>query len=151
MSSASITDWYRQATHGDTDNVVAKRIGVNQSTIWRQRQNGSFATDNLIAIARAYDRNPLEPLLIAGIVTRYDIEAMAHGTGIHDATDDELIGEVSRRLAAVHDADTPSDAPTEGIIRVRDENGDTYDIPQYGLAAKHGDAERESMEFEEEP
>lgn len=55
---------------------------------------------NAVAIARAYGRPAIEPLIIMGLLTDDDIKAIKSQDALRDASDDELMAELGRRIKA---------------------------------------------------
>ena len=71
----SINDWFEKITGGESYNAVAKKAGVQASSIWRQLPD-RLSEKNAVAIARAYGRPAIEPLIIMGLLTDDDIKAI---------------------------------------------------------------------------
>lgn len=100
MQCMSINDWFEKITGGESYNAVAKKklgcrhhpYGAN-SPIDSQKKNA-------VAIARAYGRPAIEPLIIMGLLTDDDIKAIKSQDALRDASDDELMAELGRRIKA---------------------------------------------------
>ncbi len=89
--------WLRSVTD-EAEGTISKRIGVYQSTLSRQLRNDNLTPENVVAIARAYRRSPLDGLAAIGLVNQEDIARAAAGFGLPDATDEDLVAEVLRRI-----------------------------------------------------
>lgn len=94
--------WFREVTGGDSVNAAAKAAGINQPTLARQINAGTISPENVVAVARAYNADPIEGLIIAGLIT--EAEVRAHGADVLlAALDDRIIAnEVWRRMADGH-------------------------------------------------
>lgn len=90
--------WYRETVGDDSENFVARKAGLSQSTLNRQLSRVALAPDTMVAVARAYNRDALDALIIHGLITEEDIRAHYVRTGLLQATDLEISQEVSRRL-----------------------------------------------------
>lgn len=99
MQCMSINDWFEKITGGESYNAVAKKAGVQASSIWRQLPD-RLSEKNAVAIARAYGRPAIEPLIIMGLLTDDDIKAIKSQDALRDASDDELMAELGRRIKA---------------------------------------------------
>lgn len=93
-----ITDWYRRTIGTDSHNAAAAKAHVNPSTVTRQLHDGRLGYDLIVPIARAYGADPIEGLIIAGLITQDDIDMHANRATLADATDAEIADEVWRRL-----------------------------------------------------
>ena len=102
MQYMDIEKWYETSTNGDSYNAVGVKSGVQPSTIWRQ-QPDKFSPENLVKIARAYGRPAFEPLIIAGLLTDDDVAILRSDDALKDASDEQLLQELARRLSAQHD------------------------------------------------
>lgn len=99
MQCMNINDWFVEVTGGESYNAVAKRAGVQASSIWRQLPD-RLSEKNAVAIARAYGRPAIEPLVVMGLLTDEDIKAIKSQDALRDASDEELMAELSRRIKA---------------------------------------------------
>ena len=86
----SINDWFEKITGGESYNAVAKKAGVQASSIWRQLPD-RLSEKNAVAIAR---------VIIMGLLTDDDIKAIKSQDALRDASDDELMAELGRRIKA---------------------------------------------------
>ena len=98
--------WFNETVHGDTIAEVALKAGIIKTTAWRQHNNAlGFSAENVILIARAYHKSPVEGLVEFEYLRADEMatgESMAH---LRDASDDDLLQELARRLKANADAD----------------------------------------------
>ena len=109
MQYMDIKEWYEATTNGDSYNAVGNKSGIQPSTVWRQQPN-KFSPENLVKIARAYDRPAFEPLLISGLLSDEDVAMLRSDDALKDATDDQLLQELARRIAVQHDVIVDDDA-----------------------------------------
>lgn len=98
--------WFNEAIHGDTIAEVALKAGIIKTTAWRQYNNAlSFSAENVILIARAYHKSPVEALVAFDYIRADEMTAGEAVARLRDASDDELLQELARRLKANADAD----------------------------------------------
>lgn len=98
--------WFKETVQDDTIAEVALKAGIVKTTAWRQYNNAlGFSAENVILIARAYHKSPVEALVEFGYIRA---DEMANGRTVarlHDASNDELLQELARRLKENADAD----------------------------------------------
>lgn len=97
----SWAEYMRRVTDGATQVQIAERTGIEQSSIsrWRQGRNTPRA-ELVVAFARAYDRNPIEALIVAGYLNRDEVGVTIElETSLSAVSTERLLGEVSRRLS----------------------------------------------------
>lgn len=98
--------WFNETVQGDTIAEVALKAGIIKTTAWRQYNNAlGFSAENVILIARAYHKSPVEALVEFGYIRA---DEMANGKTVarlHDASNDELLQELARRLKENADTD----------------------------------------------
>ena len=94
----SINDWFEKITGGESYNAVAKKLGCRHHPYGATPR--STLRKNAVAIARAYGRPAIEPLIIMGLLTDDDIKAIKSQDALRDASDDELMAELGRRIKA---------------------------------------------------
>ncbi len=96
----TLMEWYA-ATVGDASvNAVATRADIVQTTLARQIKAQSLSPEVIVAVARAYGRDVLDALVLAGLISREDIRAHGVHRALSDAFDAEIAAEVVRRLAS---------------------------------------------------
>ena len=129
---------WTEATLGkDTVTEAAVRAGIPKATAWRQYNNDcSFTAENVILLARAYGKDPVEALVAFGYLRDDERGIAAKRHTLQQVADQELIEELSRRL---------KERPEQT------EWGQPIIIDTQVLAAKYGDTEREQEAFEELP
>lgn len=96
----TLMSWYKRVTGGDTTNAVASKSGLVGSTLSRQLKADTLAPESIVAIARAYDVDAIEGLIIAELITEDDVRR--HGTValLETLTDRAIANEVWRRMAS---------------------------------------------------
>lgn len=132
-----ITEWYERLVGGASVNSVARRAGINQSTLNRQLNDGRIEPTLVVAIARAYGANVLDALVAQGLITREDVAARGVFAALADATDQEIAAAVWRRMSTPDEShpvfDEPISEPRPSLSVVRDK-------PDfYGMAAHEVD------------
>lgn len=93
-----IMKWFRTVTQGDSVNAAAKASGLNQPTLSRQVNASTLSPDSVVAIARAYDADPIEGLIILGLITEEDVKRHGATVILADLTDQMLANEVWDRM-----------------------------------------------------
>lgn len=91
-------------------NQVAQRAGLTQSVLNRRAKADDLTSDQVIAIARAYRYDVIKGLLELGFVTESDLRQPHVIATLRDATDDQIVAEVARRIREGRDT-TAFDAP----------------------------------------
>ena len=98
-----IMEWLSDITNGDTKNAIAVRAGLPTSTLNRQWNTEKFSADVVISISRAYGASPIDGLRELGVIDDDDIARLRSDDALRDASDDQLLQELARRLSASHD------------------------------------------------
>lgn len=98
--------WFKETVQDDTIAEVALKAGIIKTTAWRQYNNAlGFSAENVILIARAYHKSPVEALVEFGYIRADEMAAGRTVARLHDASNDELLQELARRLKENADAD----------------------------------------------
>lgn len=98
--------WFKETVQGDTIAEVALKAGIIKTTAWRQYNNAlGFSAENVILIARAYHKSPVEALVEFGYIRADEMTNGKTVARLHDASNDELLQELARRLKENADAD----------------------------------------------
>ena len=98
--------WFKETVQGDTIAEVALKAGIIKTTAWRQYNNAlGFSAENVILIARAYHKSPVEALVEFGYIRADEMTSGETVASLHDASNDELLQELARRLKENADAD----------------------------------------------
>lgn len=98
--------WFKETVQDDTIAEVALKAGIIKTTAWRQYNNAlGFSAENVILIARAYHKSPVEALVEFGYIRADEMAKGKTVARLHDASNDELLQELARRLKENADAD----------------------------------------------
>ena len=98
--------WFKETGQDDTIAEVALKAGIIKTTAWRQYNNAlGFSAENVILIARAYHKSPVEALVEFGYIRADEMATGKTVARLHDASNDELLQELARRLKENADAD----------------------------------------------
>ena len=98
--------WFKETVQGDTIAEIALKAGIIKTTAWRQYNNAlGFSAENVILIARAYHKSPVEALVEFGYIRADEMTNGETVARLHDASNDELLQELARRLKENADAD----------------------------------------------
>lgn len=95
-----IEQWIRRTVGNASDREIARLAEIGQSTLSRQRRDGTVTVETAVKIARAYQVSVIPALLALEVLTEFDLKAFATSNGIMDASDEDLIAEVLRRMKA---------------------------------------------------
>ena len=91
--------YFKQLTGDAAINEISVKTGLSVSTLWRQYNKGcDFNAEALIIIARAYEGNPVEALVQFGFLTNEEAKQGETNGLLRDASNDELLQELARRL-----------------------------------------------------
>lgn len=90
--------WAEDLLGGDSINSAAEKSGVVQTTLNRQITTGKLTAETVIALARGYGKSPAVALIETGFLKHEDMGDYATFKRLSEATDDELISEVIRRV-----------------------------------------------------
>lgn len=93
----NIQDWYTEVTGKDSVHAIADKSGIPPTTLYSQVK-GEITATSAVRIARAYGRPPTEPLVIMGLLSKEDLEALASARVLAAASDRDLVDELARRL-----------------------------------------------------
>lgn len=141
-------EWFSSTIGNDTIAEVGLKAGIVKTTIWRQFNNDlNFTAENVILIARAYHKDPVEALVAFDYLREDERGTASLRAALKNATNDDLLTEIAARL----DRDpTLADQPVwrgdpKDLDRRQvtdDEIADTINKlgkPDVGLTAYHGD------------
>lgn len=99
----NMTPWLKRVSGGASVLAAAGRIDADQSTLNRQLKAGPPA-DVIVAIARAYDADPVAALVEAGILTAHevnsdhDLSEVEHLAWLRRQSDAVILAEIGRRF-----------------------------------------------------
>ena len=77
--------------------------GIPQPTLTRQVQNDNLTVENVVKLARAFSVKVPDALVWHGIVEAEELSVVTIAGTLLDATDQQLLDEISRRLAEVEE------------------------------------------------
>ena len=145
-------EWFSSTIGNDTIAEVGLKAGIVKTTIWRQFNNDlNFTAENVILIARAYHKDPVEALVAFDYLREDERGTASLRAALKNATNDDLLTEIAARLDRDPSlADQPvwrgDPKDLDRYIAERDatddEIADTISKlgkPDVGLAAYHGD------------
>lgn len=82
--------------------AIAARTGIHPSTVYRWFHGTVPTPERVIQVARAYDTDPVEALIAAGILTRADLTKPVSGwIAASNAPTAVLLRELGSRVSAV--------------------------------------------------
>ncbi|CAB0629763.1 hypothetical protein [Corynebacterium diphtheriae] len=92
--------WIRKTVGNASDREIGKLANIGQSTLSRQRRDGTVTVETAVKIARAYQVSVVPALLALDVLTEFDLKAFSTSSGIMDASDEDLVAEILRRMKA---------------------------------------------------
>lgn len=99
MKSMDKYQWLKEAMNGETINELANKAGISSATAWRQFNNDlNFTAENVILIARAYHKDPVEALVAFDYLREDERGAASLRAALKNATNDDLLTEIAARL-----------------------------------------------------
>lgn len=122
--------WLRSVTRDHSDRQIAANAGIPTATFNRQISSDSVTPENAVAVAVAYGASPVRALIALGVLDPDDIDTAGVEHALREATDQQLVDEIMRRLEGtgekptvfddpprLHAADVSSTAPDSGHRR----------------------------------
>lgn len=95
-----LTSWLRSFRGTDSDRQIAINSGIPVATLARQLRDGTVTVETAVKIARAYQVSVVPALLALDVLTEFDLKAFSTSSGIMDASDEDLVAEILRRMKA---------------------------------------------------
>ncbi|MFF2556728.1 hypothetical protein ACFVUS_37365 [Nocardia sp. NPDC058058] len=92
-----LKQWVDDLTGGDSTRAIAVVTGIPQATLARHLTMDTPPVETLIEIARAYNANPVEAQVVAGIITEAEAHRAGSGSAIRLASTRQLLTELIRR------------------------------------------------------
>ena len=92
-------EWFSSTIGNDTIAEVGLKAGIVKTTIWRQFNNDlNFTAENVILIARAYHKDPVEALVAFDYLREDERGTASLRAALKNATNDDLLTEIAARL-----------------------------------------------------
>lgn len=147
-------EWLEAAIGEDTVSEMALKAGMSKATAFRQFNNDlNFTAENVILIARAYHKDPVEALVAFDYLRDDERGTASLRAALKNATNDDLLTEIAARLDRDPSiADQPvwrgDPKDLDQYIAERDKDATDDEIadtisklgkPDVSLAAYHGD------------
>lgn len=103
--------WLNHVIGTDSNRAAAEKAGIEQSSLHHRRKRDNITAEDVIAIARAYNKPVVASLAETGFITTAESFESNIRAKLSDATDENLSKEILRRLqngqAGPHLTDTP--------------------------------------------
>ncbi|MFR0558916.1 hypothetical protein ACLUWO_08585 [Pseudoscardovia radai] len=96
--------WVKKTTNNDIIGHISRKTGLPYMSVKRRYLDDAFTAGDVILIARAYGASPVDALEETGFITHAeraaarDTNGMDTGMALTVASDEALVGELSRRL-----------------------------------------------------
>ena len=92
-------EWLEAAIGEDTVSEMALKAGMSKATAFRQFNNDlNFTAENVILIARAYHKDPVEALVAFDYLRDDERGTASLRAALKNATNDDLLTEIAARL-----------------------------------------------------
>ena len=98
LEAMEAMNWLLKATKEHSVNAIALKSGLVQSTLNTRAKADSLTADQVIAICRAYRYPVSQGLLDLEFITEEDLKLPSIQATLRDATDEQLVDEIARRL-----------------------------------------------------
>lgn len=130
--------YLKEHTQGEVGRVTAEKLGVTESNISRWRRGGQVPdARHVVQFARVYGRPVLEALVAAEFITEAEAKVRPSAApSLGSLSDDELVGEILRRMRRGGGGDAGSAAPMKADYATSDVTVDT-DRPDLAVAARN--------------
>lgn len=92
-----MNEWFKQTTEPDTQRMVARKIGAQQSKISRQLKLDRMEAELVIDIARAYEKNIVQALVDTGFLHIDEVERVGIEEALDLATNRQFLAAIERR------------------------------------------------------
>lgn len=93
-------EWLKRITHDDSINKISRLSGIPYTTLYKRFQSQTLATDEIIAIARGYDMNPVEALVQNAVIDKEEATAVRGNNALRLCSINDIAREIVRRDAA---------------------------------------------------
>lgn len=115
---SAFTKWIEEISSGNMSNrEIAKKVGMTSATFHRKWTEDAFISDDAIAIARAFDRSPIEALVVLGSLTEEEAQKAERGYSLSEYTTLELGQELLRRIQESAKVPAYLDKPADEAAR----------------------------------
>lgn len=149
---SDLSDWFSATTAGYSLNEVAKRSGIAVASLHRYTQNWSFTAEAVAKVARAFEASIPDALVAHGVVEASELASVAIAGTLSDATDQQLLDEIARRLALAPEGESEVfDSLNSGgnaTVHYPDFSGDTVD-DERAVASDRSDDNGEDTDYDD--
>lgn len=99
-ATMDMKDWIASLPGSPLPTQAAEASGIDRSTISRQLKRGQLSAENVIAICRAFGKSAADGLVETGYLTPGDFEGAGVVEALSKATNQQIVDEISKRLAS---------------------------------------------------
>lgn len=110
MSTNEI-EWILSVIGEDTQGAAADKAGIQRSTLARQWKTGKISPENIVAIACAYNVNPIDGLIAVGLITKEHTSQYGIRQALALASSEDIMNEIWNRIVATQGGDTVFTGP----------------------------------------
>lgn len=98
-ATMDMKDWIASLPGSPLPTQAAEASGIDRSTISRQLKRGQLSAENVIAICHAFRKSAVDGLIETGYLTPDDLEGAGIVEALAQATNQQIVDEISKRLA----------------------------------------------------
>ena len=89
--------WLNELIRPESRKKASNKAGYAQSTLSRQLEKGRLSPEMVIALCRAYGRNPVTGLVETGYINDYETDGVGINYELSKATNQQILDEIVRR------------------------------------------------------
>lgn len=119
-------EWLAALT-SDSQNQAARRAGIPERTLYHQLGKGSLSVENVLKLAKAYDKHPLRALIDTGYVDPSWAKSEDVISALQQATPTQLADEMLRRIEKAEEraekAPLPFTTPINELVEDKEPTG----------------------------
>ncbi|MEH6802660.1 MAG: hypothetical protein V7697_06570 [Rhodococcus erythropolis] len=90
--------WLEAVVGDDSNRLTAKKSEIEQSSLLKRRKSFRVTADDVIAIARAYGKEPVQALVDTGFLSEVEVKGSNIVSNIAELSDLVLLSEIKRRF-----------------------------------------------------
>lgn len=113
-TSSNPIEWLKRITHDDSINKISRLSGIPYTTLYKRFQSNTLATDEIIAIARGYNINPVEALVQNNVIEKDEATDVRGNNALKLCSINEIAKEIVRRDAVGRGITSAASSKTSG-------------------------------------
>ncbi|WEV65868.1 MULTISPECIES: hypothetical protein [unclassified Bifidobacterium] len=93
-------EWLKRITHDDSINKISRLSGIPYTTLYKRYKSNALSTDEIIAIARGYQINPVEALVQNHVIDKEEATDVRGDNALRLTSINDIADEIVRRSTA---------------------------------------------------